>query len=38
MSEAKKSKKPGEGARFLGVVINVLKCPSISLSCGARLG
>ncbi|GAA5998974.1 hypothetical protein JCM5350_004632 [Sporobolomyces pararoseus] len=25
MSEAKKSKKPGEGARFLGVVINVLK-------------
>ncbi|GAA5943672.1 rRNA (cytosine-C5-)-methyltransferase RCM1 [Sporobolomyces koalae] len=25
MSEAKKSKKPGEGARFLGVVVNVLK-------------
>lgn len=31
MSEAKKSKKVGEGARFLGVVINVLKCKPFSL-------
>lgn len=36
MSEATKSRKPGEGARFLKVVVEVLKCEygaGVSLSC-----
>lgn len=32
MAEAKKGRKAGEGARFLKVVVEVLKCESARLS------